>query len=679
MDQVKKDTIDILVLGDSALSSLGGRFLNALDHFPLLRRYDRLVRFFNGSTTGMTSADAAAHLGDLAARSEYDALILYLGNCDPCGFGYIKSPGRLRAAPLFARTADYFYRKRNPLSKRNIPYRYRKGLLPSKGIRPSVSPGDYRKFISRIAGLCADHGMRMIHIDPISKIDFPPCGHLGNSIFYRIFNINDDRLLDIPSPAADLVEAANNDRKGEAGEAERKYSEIISRSSPASRRSGREDSFFEESIIARNNLASIYFDRGEPDQAIALLREIPSAMNPLHPLVLYNLALSYMAIGEKEAADEAFDKARESDMGTYRIKRSYRQAICGMTGGRNEGVIEIDLERYISGDSMIDYTHPDEKGHMKIFDEVSERIERLFELEEGNYAPELKVLPLNPDRYAGFKKSFFDHFNITVPRGKRPARLANDAGRYRYADILDGDIFARTQGRDRHMIYLLRHPLFGYSGFHELSPPVLPCDRGSFPEAFDIRHMHEVYRIFGNDPGRFEEFQNIAELVLDPGKIERWSQYLWAEDKVTKNKVAELSRLIDSDRILERCVMLLRHIFEVEPAVYNRYRTIGHWFFRESLIFGSASHWTLLTERTSMRDLIDTSLFMLSCRDPEKDWEDPFYHLLRIADAILEVQRESLSPVASSLSRAGRGWFNEYGKRLSSLRRLIDDLPPASL
>ena len=343
-----KNTIDILVLGDSAFSGLGGRFLNALDYFPLQRQYDRPVRFFNGAMTGMTSADAAIHIKELTGRNDYDALIVYLGNCDPCGFGYIKSKKRFLNHWLSVRIENFLYRRKNPLSKRNEPYRFREGLLPSKEIRRVVSPEDFVSFLSMIIKQCRDSNIPLILINPISKVDFPPCGNLGNSIFYRIFNISDDRSFDNPGPAAGLAEASEA------------HPQIIS-----------ESAGIEQRIIAKNNLAAIYFNRGDLRMAADLLREVSSEENPLYPVILFNRALTYSSMGEEGRAKEAFEEAHRSDKGTYRISGQYRRAISEILRKDKEGVIEIDLEKHLSSDDMIDYCHPDEEGHRKIFSVIS--------------------------------------------------------------------------------------------------------------------------------------------------------------------------------------------------------------------------------------------------------------------------------------------------------------------
>ena len=79
------ESIDILVLGDSALSSLGSTHFTALDFFVESGGYDRRVRFVNPSVAGMTSADAMVYERELSKRFDFDAVVLYLGNCDASG------------------------------------------------------------------------------------------------------------------------------------------------------------------------------------------------------------------------------------------------------------------------------------------------------------------------------------------------------------------------------------------------------------------------------------------------------------------------------------------------------------------------------------------------------------------------------------------------------------------
>lgn len=656
-----KNTVDVLVLGDSAFSSLGGRFLNALDYFPLKRRYDRPVKFFNGAMTGMTSADAAAHAGELVAGDDYDALIVYIGNCDPCGFGYIKSRHRVLNFGIAARIENLLYRKRNPLSRRNGPYQFREGLLPSKGIREAVSPEDYASFLSTIIKQCGDSKIPLILVNPISNPDFPPCGHLGNSMFYRIFNINDDRVFDVSGPAAALAAAVNLQKAGNEAEAMKAYSGIIS-GSP-----GKEQAF-----IAKNNLASICFDRGDQGMAVEMLREIPSDGNPLYPVILFNLAVAHASMGEEGIAEEAFTKACESDRGTYRITGRYRRAISEIIREDAAGVIEINLADCLSGDDLIDYCHPDEAGHRKIFDAVSKELEGLFMLCDGEYRPEIECIPLNPDIYAGFQSNFFDHFGISGEFSSDvTAVLLEEARESEYEEIIKRDVLKKPGPQGGHMLYLLRHPLFGDPGFLKISPPLAPADLGRFPETFGIRHMMEIYRDPPVNRLFSEEFGNVRYLILLYEKIERWWNLLPGRGPViSRDRIRELTKRLDRKRILRRSLSLLDHILESEPSAFNRYRTISYWFFRESLIFGSTSHWTIFTERTAMRDLVDTALFMLLGEGDDLDAGNEFYSILAKIEEILDIHREFLSPVAGRLYGVDREWLDAYKSRFEGLQRL---------
>ena len=108
--------IKILVVGDSMLSSFGGCFRNVFGYFREIRGFERPLQFVNASVAGMTAADAWQYVREVTRGTRFGALVLAVGNCDPCAHGYLKprTPLPGLGGGLFARWKTRRHRKRHP-------------------------------------------------------------------------------------------------------------------------------------------------------------------------------------------------------------------------------------------------------------------------------------------------------------------------------------------------------------------------------------------------------------------------------------------------------------------------------------------------------------------------------------------------------------------------------------
>ena len=114
---MNRGAVRILVLGDSTLSSLGGQFRNAVDVL-LDASYAAPVEIMNVSVAGLTSADAELHFAELARSERFDAVVVYVGNCDACGYGSPRVFAPLGLARLMTRL-----RARRGHARRAEPFR----------------------------------------------------------------------------------------------------------------------------------------------------------------------------------------------------------------------------------------------------------------------------------------------------------------------------------------------------------------------------------------------------------------------------------------------------------------------------------------------------------------------------------------------------------------------------
>ncbi len=652
---MEKGGVKILVLGDSVLSSLGGCFPNALEYFQMRCAYSMPVEFVNPSAVGTTAADALVQLKDLNRSDRFDAVVVYLGNCDACGFGYIKPRIPVIGGGMTTRMKNFIYKKKTPLARRTMPFTFTRRRPSGTEIRQCVTPEAYRSFIRDIIARAHRMGARVILVKPISKGDFPPCNNLGNILFYKIMNIRDRHRFLRGGADQDLIDALDLQNSGRLDEALARYDET------AVREEGNE-----QAIIARNNIAAIHFEKGEHGTALDILDAIPPRGNPLFPVILFNKAVILRSLGEARKSAALFAEARERDRGTYRVTDSYHRALENIERISTSGIHIIDMKRILSNGDFIDYCHPTEKGQEKLFDSLKEAIESALGLRPGLHRPRIWYLPLNPDRYAGFKRSFFEHFGIVTGADSRFVEtILAEARRRSYTDLLGHPLQSGGDPSGTGMLRILRHPLFGDADFLVQSPPSEAVDQGKLPELYGIRHMLGVYRKSTVDRSSGGFLEGTKVLIPRSERIAVWWYALEKHAPVPNDeRIANIYNHLDPAHILDRAVELLEHTTAREPIAFEKCRTITYWFFRESLIFGTTSHWTMFIDRMSLRDIVDSCLFVMHHEGVESKTGQRFVRVLRAVETLLVIHRDFLSTTAHELYAVEDDWLDRYRSRL---------------
>ena len=140
--------------------------------------------------------------------------------------------------------------------------------------------------------------------------------------------------------------------------------------------------------------------------------------------------------------------------------------------------------------------------------------------------------------------------------------------------------------------------------------------------------------------------------------------------------LAEIFDGLDTGRVLERTALRLRRTTALEPVAFDRYRTITYWFFRESLLFGSASHWSIYTDRCSLREIVDACLFVLAHERDDTDASRGFARILRGVEALLDIQRRFLESAAHRLYAVPADWLDRYRSAVGELAASFDPAGP---
>jgi len=217
----------LLLLGDSASAPTGGFFPTYVEALLAGWGGARPLEVVNLSAVGMTSADALALWREWCfTKPVPDALLIYLGHCDACAFGYRKPRRPKWAGAGWSRWRDRLYKCFTPSSQRVPRYQFtpQTDLFP---LRECVSQADFVANIGDLVESGLKAGARVVLVNPTSKTDYPPCNNTGNFIFYKIFGLLDAhpyRVEDAEDEdAPDLLPlraALNYHGRGELGQAE---------------------------------------------------------------------------------------------------------------------------------------------------------------------------------------------------------------------------------------------------------------------------------------------------------------------------------------------------------------------------------------------------------------------------------------------------------------------------
>ncbi len=653
--------VNILILGDSALTPIGGCLQNAVDLWAEKKSYARPVGLLNGSVLGMTTADALIHLRETATRLPLKAVVIYLGNCDACAFGYLKPRTLLWRNGKTPLRRSRRERKSNPLSRRHPPYTFIDILPNAKPLKPTVSAVDFRKNLEDIVGLCSLWKIKLLLLNPISKANFPPCNNTGNFTFYSILSPQTMPDFDFSGPHQELLKTIELHATGDFIIAKQAYKKILSGS-----KSG------EVRQIALNNLAALDFANDDPAGALERLKSPAFSDSPMLPIVFFNQAVIYHYTGQETKARAAFDKAMRLDPGSYRIRPAYRQAIKDLAKKHKGKMTYIDTAEFLSDIDFVDYCHPSPEGHQKLYERIEPIMSSMLNLEAGTYPISCRFMPLNPDRYAGMENDFFEHFQLIDGKTNKqlPDNLLERAAGRPYDD------FIRPGGKEPHEINMdriLRHPLFGCPEFMRLSPPNHYVDQGRFPEFYALRHMLSIYWQLPGEAVSKKLPDELSFLLPIPEKLHSWLVILPLT--AIRLKPAVQQELLNDafvEKVIRRTRTYLHHTVNSEPSLFKRYRTITYWLLRESLTFGCVSHFSMFFQRSALREMLDSVIFLLVSLPEEHQRYSTLERILAELNTVIAIHKQFLLPFATEPYAMPAEQHQLYRQ---AIRQFADKLP----
>lgn len=626
------DKIRVLVLGDSSVSSLGCSSKNLFDYFSLETSYDQQLKIINSSIVGMTSADAWSNFKLFVKRNTVDVLMLYVGNCDACGYGFSK-----RKAPLWL--GGNVPRLTSSLSKGNRSPGYSSLRLESPGnsecpIQPCVTPDDFRTFTEATIKIALKKNIRVILINPFSNHWFPPSNTSPNKLLYRIISIPEHFCFSKDTFFDSLLIANEHLNRSQINEAIAAYKVIITHSANV-----------HLSMIAKNNLAYCYFRLYHIPEALETLDTIQVMESPYYPVILYNKAMIASAQNDFANTHEILMLALEADRASYRITSHYRSVLAALSKKYDSSINYVDAASVLTDNNFFDYCHPDQDGHKMLFLAVKEVLESIAPLKPGPHIPGIMYHSLNPDRFFGFKEHAFIHYKLVKSADKRFIETTmHHAEHSCYSDQIKKFDDSKLETSLRPVFRILRHPIFGMVEFLRASPPDCDADQGRFTEFYFLRHLLPICQKKECSENLCNLFNALSRILPDLAKLEAFMHEALSWCRIPANTdVAKIFHSLPLTTIESRLHTLLNHMVKKEPVVTEKYRTITQWFFRESLLFGTTSDYLMFCDRQALFDCATTCLFVLShIENLDSPEAQPFVESTRKLTSLIAIHHKYL-------------------------------------
>jgi hypothetical protein len=205
------------------------------------------------------------------------------------------------------------------------------------------------------------------------------------------------------------------------------------------------------------------------------------------------------------------------------------------------------------------------------------------------------------------------------------------------------------------------------------SPPIYDTDQGRFPEFYFLRHIIPICQEIKSRTNLNNLFIDLDEIVPDYRKMTVFLDELTRWCEIPNHH--HLKSIFDSLSLINlemRLMQLLMYILDKEPVVYQKYRTITYWFFRESLLFGTTSHYLMFCDRMSLFDLTSSCLFILwHIDDIYSVQARKFINIVRLLTSLKQIHKKYLEPVSSCIFRLSRENFAEYRREINNLKEVV--------
>ena len=542
---------NVLVIGDSTSSSLGGNSENWLRKLESTSAWGEQVRFIDTCAPGVTAGAALFVFVKklFALRFSIFLVILSVGNCDRIDRPYVANNTSIYK--IFFYLIKSFMRLKVRKKYNWIKLDFTK-WHSVKSDQSKQNLANFDKSLRFIKQLAKIFRINLFVIIPRSNLLFPPAIAKNNSLFYDLINFGGYSYSEKISNIPDLT---NN-----------KFL-TYSMSSPnlaSIHHSDLEafDSYDEYKIMCSlNNFAVYSFHNQQIDLALNCLEQIAINTNSPSEFVFYNMARIYSELGDQNRATSFFEESLRLDTYSYRVDSLYSDTASRIFEASSK-IMTLNLYDTKFDSFFLDHCHLLPDGQDLIMKSVRDHI--LDFIPQGQQKMILKFDPVNPEIGQGDLRSFNDVFGIESLT-KIERRLFQ--GRAHALDVVASHL-------DKFLLKSKYIEIIESAVFYAFTSQILKPTSN-----YSAQTMSKERNRIENLSSQLKiSLPTIGQLNLPLTLGLTWL------DEILKNLHIEIESFIYTNK---SCV--------------HRMRTIMNWYFKESLYFGFNSSNDMLYIRNDIR------------------------------------------------------------------------------
>lgn len=566
---------NILVLGDSTGSALGGLSDHWLRKLHSTYYWNESIRFIDTCAPGVTAGAALITLLKklITLRFRIFLVILSVGNCDRINRPYVANKTSIFKILAVLIKSIFGLKFRRKLDWVKLDDSVWQSNVPKQKNQQIENFEKTLKFIKFVTNFFK---IKLIVIIPRSNLYFPPATAKPNSIFYELVNLrncnNSEKEAGLPDLTDNfwLTNFNSSIKKVDVRESDLKVFELHETN---------------KILCALNNFAVHLFDSKKPKESLICLEQLIHNSSSSSEIFSYNAAKIYWNLGDQLTANQFFEESLRNDTFSYRVDLSYSSTVKKIFKD-SPTVKTLNLYDIKFDNLILDHCHLLPEGQILVMEEIKTHLLNFFS--KGNYKSNLIFEPINPESGEGDLRNFNEVFGI---QSSKDLDINLFKGRAHSIDSVPKQIHILSfRSKNIEMVESLVFYAFTYP-----TPSLL----NSF-----IGETMNVERI------RIENVVNQLNITLPKDnnlKFDPLLKSIWV-DEILKNLHKELQKFI----------------YEKINCGY-RMRTIMNWYFKESLFFGFNSSFDMLYPRNNFRRWKEAICLGLAlCEDSDSDRKNHF-------------------------------------------------------
>ena len=542
---------NILVIGDSTSSSLGGFSENWLRKIGTNSSWGEQVRFFDTCAPGVTAGAALFVFIKklIALRFSISLVILSVGNCDRIDRPYLANRTSILRILYFLTKSFIRFKTRKKLNWTKLNFSEWQSIDLDQSKQKVENFGKCLRFIKYLAKIFR---VKLFVIIPRSNLHFPPATAKNNSIFYDLVNFGDSyypkNLSNIPNLSGNnLLSQSNNLMSINSIY----YSDLT---------------IFElydkhKVMCSLNNYAVQSFDAQQIDLSLNVLEQLSVDSDAPSEFLYYNMAKIYLEIGDQNKSFQFFEESLRLDRYSYRVDSVYSETV-RMIFDNSSKVRTLDLYNARFDGYFLDHCHLLPKGQDLIKNAIHDYLISFLPI--GDIRSFLTVEPINPETSEGDLRSFNEVFGIETPMYSDKQLFQ---GRAHSIDVV-ADHLEKFLFKSKN-VEITESALFYAFTSQELET--------------DSAYLNQTIE---KERNRIDNLANQLKISLpkiDCINLARDLSEAWLHE-ILKNLHLEIKS----------------YIYAKNSSAY-RMRTIMTWYFKESLFFGFNSSNDMLYIRNDIR------------------------------------------------------------------------------